>query len=160
MATFDELSLRHRIFVHTYRWRRNDPVPWTPFTKKLEEATVAIVSTAGLVLPDQKPFDGNVKGGDPSFRLIPADADVSTLVDTHRSDAYDHTAIAADRNLGFPLGPLRALVADGLIGGVAPQHLSFMGSITAPGRLIRDVAPDAVREIERSGADAVVLVPV
>lgn len=34
-----------------------------------------------------------------------------------------------------------------MIGEVAPRHLSFMGSITAPGRLIRDTAPDAVARL-------------
>lgn len=160
MATFEELPLRYRIFVHTYPWRRIDPVPWTLPARSLSELTIAIVSTAGLVLPGQEPFDDSVKGGDSSYRVIPGGVEVGRLIDTHRSDAYDHSGIAADRNLGFPLDPLRALANEGLIGAVAPLHASFMGSITAPGRLVRDIAPAAVREIRAAGADAVVLVPV
>ena len=36
---------------------RHDEIPWTPFTKKLAESRLAIVTTAGLILEGQKPFD-------------------------------------------------------------------------------------------------------
>jgi hypothetical protein len=40
------------------------------------------------------------------------------------------------------------------------RHLSFMGSITAPGRFQRDVVPEAARLFEVDGVDAALLVPV
>lgn len=160
MATVGELRPLDRIFVRTYLWRRIDPVPWAPPAKALSSCRVAIVSSAGLVLPTQDPFDESVRGGDAGFREIPADTDVGTLLDTHRSRSFDHGGIEADRNLAFPLDRLRELAASGRIGEIAPRHLSFMGSITAPGRLIARTAPQAARLLATDGVDVALLVPV
>ena len=40
-----------------------------------------------------------------------ADAPVAELEEHHRSDAFDHSGIAADRNLGLPLDRLHELAA-------------------------------------------------
>ena len=119
-----------------------------------------MVSSAGLVRPDQEPFDDSIRGGDCSFREIPADTDISTLMDTHRSDLYDHSGLRQDPNLAFPLDRLRELVTSGRIGSLNQRHLSFMGSITAPGRLVKKTAPAAVRKLVEDGVDVALLVPV
>ncbi len=160
MGEIDEFSLPIRIFLKAYRWRRIDPVPWAPLRKPLRESRVALVSTAGLVLPDQEPFDNSIREGDSSFRVIPREADVSTLIDTHRSQSFDHTGMHQDPNLALPLDRLRELAERGRIGEVAPRHLSFMGSITAPGRLMRDSAPAAAELLVQDGLDVALLVPV
>lgn len=148
------------MFLRAYPWRRIDPVPWTRPRKPLDRARVALVSTAALVLPGQPPFDPHVRGGDVSFREIPASADPRSLVDTHRSETFDHAGIAADPNLAFPLDRLHELATDGVIGSVAPRHFSLMGSILAPGRLIRQTAPQIARELVRDEVDVTLLVPV
>jgi D-proline reductase (dithiol) PrdB len=160
MGDLSEFSFVVRAFLKTYRWRRIDPIPWSPLRKPMDEANVAIVTTAGLVMPGEEPFDDDVKGGDSSYRVIPADADVSSLVDTHRSETFDHTGIRDDPNLAFPLDRLHELARDGLIGRVNHRHLSFMGSITAPGRLIRDSAPAAAELLVADRVDVALLVPV
>ena len=160
MARLDELRLSDRIFVRTYRWRRIDPVPWTPLPKPLAECRLALVTSAALVLPDQEPFDDEVRGGDTSFREIPGDADVATLIETHRSQSFDHAGVVRDPNVAFPLDRARELAAAGRIGAVNRRHLSCMGSITAPGRLIRDTAPAAARLLVEDGVDVALLVPV
>jgi D-proline reductase (dithiol) PrdB len=160
MGDLSEFSLIVRAFLKTYRWRRIDPIPWAPLRKPMAEANVAIVTTAGLVMPDQEPFDDHVKGGDSSFRVIPAEADVSSLIDTHRSETFDHSGIRQDPNLAFPLDGLHEMERDGRIGRVNNRHLSFMGSITAPGRLIRDSALAAAELLVADGVDVALLVPV
>lgn len=65
-----------------------------------------------------------------------------------------------DPNLAFPIDRVRELAAAGRIGEVNHRHLSLMGSITAPGRLIRDTAPEAARRIVADGVDIALLVPV
>jgi D-proline reductase (dithiol) PrdB len=160
MATIGDLSLPIRAFLWAYRWRRVDPVPVARLRRPLREARVAVVSTAGLVPPDQPLFDPAVRGGDPSFRVIPVETDLRALVDAHRSETYDHAGIAADANLALPFDRLRELAAAGEIGAVAPHHLSFMGSITAPGRLVRDTAPAAAEVLVRDEVDVALLVPV
>ncbi|MFQ5743655.1 MAG: glycine/sarcosine/betaine reductase selenoprotein B family protein [Acidobacteriota bacterium] len=160
MGDINEFSRTVRLFLKAYRWRRIDPVPWAPLGKPLHECRLALVSSAGLVLPDQAPFDESIKGGDPSFRQIPSDVDVSTLIDTHRSESYDHSGLHRDPNLAFPIDRVRELAEEGRIGSVNGRHLSCMGSITAPGRLVRETAPEAARWLAEDGVDVALLVPV
>jgi D-proline reductase (dithiol) PrdB len=160
MGDTSEFSLSIRLFLKAYRWRRIDPVPNAPLRKPLAESRLALVSTAGMVAPGQKPFDDTVKGGDWSFREIPADIDPQTLIDTHRSESFDHTGLAEDPNLGFPVDRVRELADRGRIGAVNHRHLSFMGSITAPGRLQKETAPEAAEMLVADEVDVALLVPV
>ncbi len=160
MGDLEEFPLRWRLFLRSYPWRRIDPVPWSELEKPLAAARVALVSSAGLVLPGQAPFDEGVRGGDWSFREIPAETAVSSLIETHRSQLFDHSGIAADRNLAFPLDRLRELAAAGFLGEVAPRHFSLMGSLTAVGRFQRGTGPEIARRLAADRVDATLLVPV
>ncbi len=160
MGDLNEFSLPLRLFLKAYPWRRIEPVPWSPLRKPLADCRLALVSSAGLVLPSQPRFDESVKGGDPSFREIPGDVEVSALLETHRSEAFDHSGIRQDANLVFPIDRLRELAAAGRIGSLNRRHLSFMGSITAPGRLVRDTAPAAANWLAADQVEAALLVPV
>jgi D-proline reductase (dithiol) PrdB len=160
LGELGEFSLKHRIFLRSYPWRRIDPVPWAQLRRPLASCRLALVSTAGFVLPDQERFDEAKRGGDPSFREIPSDIGVAALVDTHRSETFDHTAMCRDPNLAFPIDRARELAERGRIGSVNRRHLSFMGGITAPGRLIKHSAPEAARTLAADGVDVALLVPV
>lgn len=160
MAELRELDPEVRIFMRVYPWRRLDPVPWAPLGKPLSECRVAMVSTAALILPGQEPFDTGAPGGDCSFRRIPSDTDPRSLVDTHPSDHFDHSGLTADPNVAFPLERLRELERAGRIGEVAPFHLSFMGALTATGRLVKQSAPAAAAALREAGADVVLGFPV
>lgn len=160
MAELRELSLPVRLFLRSYRWRRIDPVPFTPLEKPIGESRVALVSSAGLTPPGQDPFDPTVKGGDPTFREVRDDQEIAELVDSHRSESYDHSGVERDRNLAFPLERLRELAERGRIGSMSPVHLSFMGSITAPGRMMREQAPAAAASLVAAEVDVALLVPV
>ncbi len=160
MGEMAEFPLHVRLFMKGYRWRRIDPVSWAPLLKPLAECRVALVSSAGFVEPGQQPFDDSVRGGDVSFRDISSDIDPGALIDTHRSESFDHNGMRRDPNLAFPIDRLRELVRRQRIGSVNHSHLSFMGSITAPGRLVRDTAPEAARRLAADGVDVALLVPV
>ncbi len=112
------------------------------------------------MLPEQEPFEDSARGGDVSYRRIPSDTRVAELIDTHNSESFDHAGMSGDPNLAFPIDRVRELAASGRIGSVVDHHLSFMGSITAPGRLIRDSAPRAAQELVDQRADVALLVPV
>lgn len=155
MAEISDLPLTTRLFLKAYRWRRIDPVPWSPLRKPLAEARIALVSTAGLVAPHHAPFDDSVRGGDYSYREIRDEVDVSTLIDAHRSWTYDHAGVRADPNVGFPLDRLHEL---GL--RTSTRHFSFMGSITAPARLVHESAPEAAEKLVADGVDAALLIPI
>jgi D-proline reductase (dithiol) PrdB len=159
VASLSDLSLRNRIFMARYRYRALDPVPFTRLARPLQEARVAVVTTGGVFLPSQVRFDCDLKGGDASFREIPADADLTTLGIAHKSDAFDQSGFQADRNLGFPLERLREMARRGEIGALNGRALSFMGSITSPGRLVKETAPAAAALLAADGVDAAFLVP-
>lgn len=145
--------------MRSYRFRRAEAA-WSPLDRPLPEARVALVTSAGLVAPGHDRFSDRKLGGDPSFRVLEADTAVETLIDCQRSDAFDHSGIAADANVAFPLDRLRELAAAGSLGEVAPRHLSFMGSLTLTGALRRETAPAAARLLLEDGVDVALLIPV
>ena len=160
MANTSDLPTWLRAVLKVYPWRKIDPVPSATLSKPLEQCRVALVTSAGLVPEGLEPFDESVKGGDWSYRVIPADVRVQTLTEHQRSNSWDHAGVDEDKNLAFPLDRLRELAADGRIGSLAPRHLSFMGSITAPGRLVKQSAPEAVQLLVDDQVDVALLVPV
>jgi D-proline reductase (dithiol) PrdB len=160
MARLADLKVKYRLFMQAYPYRHVDWRPGTQLVKPLGQASIAVVTTAAFYLPSQTPFDQSFRGGDPSYREIPGDACVRTLEVAHKSDAFDHTGVEADQNLALPLDRLRELAQQRIIGCVAKRHFSFMGSITAPGRLIDSTAPEVARHLKSDGVDAVLLTPV
>ena len=162
MASYDELVPRYRLFMLTYpysRFRvRDNPV--ATLAVGLDQARVALVTTGGLLPRGASAFDRTVNGGDVSFREIGVDSDVRELIEDHKSDAFDHAGVAADRNLVFPLDRFRELRDEKRIGSLNDRHLSFMGSIIDPRRLIDETAPAAARVLKADGVDAVFLTPV
>ncbi len=91
--------------------------------------------------------------------MVAADAEVQELEEYHRSNAFDYSGIESDRNLGMPLDRLRELARGGEIGELAPRHISIMGSITAPGRLIRHTLPVVSDLLVEDRVDIALLVP-
>jgi D-proline reductase (dithiol) PrdB len=160
MVETRELSLKLRAFLKAYPWRHIDPVPVARLEKPLGECRVALVSSAGFVVPGQEPFSQAVRGGDFSYRVIPRGVDLQTLEDHHRSDSYSHDGVDADRNMGLPLDRLFELEAAGEIGSVAPRHISVMGSITAPGRFIKRSLPEIADILVEDQVDVALMVPV
>jgi len=160
MGGMNDFPMHIRAFLMSYKWRRVDPVPFTPLRKPLSESRLALVSSAGFVLGDQDPFEAYIEAGDDSFREIPSDVDVRDLIETHKSQCFDHSGIRQDPNLSFPIDRARELERAGLVGSLAANHLSFMGAITAPLRLQKEIAPEAARKLLADNVDAAVLVPV
>lgn len=160
MAKLSDLKLKYRLFMEVYPYRRFNWLPGARLEKPLSTARIAVVTTAAFFRPDQAPFDGAIRGGDFSYREIPADTDLAALRTGHKSDAFDHSGIESDKNLALPLDRLRELAVEGLIGGVGPRHFSFMGSITAPARLVNATAPEVAQRLLEDHTDAVLLTPV
>lgn len=160
MVRIRDLKLAYRIFSLTYRWRVIEDVPAATLPSELSSCRVALVSSAGLVAPGDEPFDDSVRGGDFSYRVVSSDVDVQSLVEHHRSDAFDHAGIDADRNVGLPLDRLHELARSGEIGSVAPRHISLMGSITASGRLVRHTLPQVADLLAADDVDVALMVPV
>jgi D-proline reductase (dithiol) PrdB len=160
MASLSDLSLKYRFFMRTYRYRKVDWKPGSRLAKPLSQARLALVTTAGFYRPEQAPFDESIRGGDCSFRILPEHTVLDTLLVGQKSEAFDPSGLKQDKNLAFPLQRFKELEKVGMIGRVNERHVSFMGSITAPGRLIRETGPEAVRILAEDQVDAVFLTPV
>ncbi len=167
VARLEDVELVERLFLKNYPFQRyaprpSDPVTTavTPLRKPLSQCTVALITTAGLSLPDQPPFDVTIRLGDTSFREFPADISPQLLEMHQRSWSFDQTGILRDRNLAFPLDRLREMHERREIGAIAPHHYSFMGSIVSPSKLIKESAPEVARRLFADGVDVALLTPV
>ncbi len=160
MARLSDLSVRHQLFMRTYRYRAVDWRPGARLRRPVHESRVATITTAAFHGPDQEPFDVEARGGDVGYRVIERGTDLATLRSSHKSNAFDTTGIERDPNVALPLQRLEDLAATGAIGDVSPVHFSFMGSISAPARLIQRSAPSVVRALESAKVDVVLLTPV
>ncbi|HEX2061392.1 MAG TPA: glycine/sarcosine/betaine reductase selenoprotein B family protein, partial [Thermoanaerobaculia bacterium] len=128
-------------------------VPFTPYDKDLQSATVAIVSATGVFLNDQEPFPAE-DPGDTTYRIIPADADIGAMRIVHGH--YDHGEADTDPNIVFPLETLRELAAGGFIGAVNDKHYSY-GFTTRLKELYETTFPEIADKVERSKTRLVVM---
>jgi D-proline reductase (dithiol) PrdB len=131
-------------------------VPFTPYERELARATVALVTAGGVHRRDQEPFNIADELGDLTFRIIPADVTAADLMVTHHH--YDHSDADQDINVVFPVERLRELASEGFIGGVAREHIGFMGYTMQLKRMYEETAVRIAEEIDKkSRADLVVL---
>lgn len=119
-----------------------------PFAPVKPGRRVALISTAGLHLDDQEPFDRHTPSGDPTFRRIPADADLSRLRIWWDTEATQPAS--QDLDCAFPLALLKEERE------LAPLHYTFSGAIPDPRPVIEGTAPALAAELE---ADAALIAP-
>jgi hypothetical protein len=142
---------------------RPKEIPWTPLKTPLRESRVALISSGGIALKSEEPFDQegerrNPWWGDPSFRVLPRTA-------TERDVEIYHLHIdpgfgRSDLNCVFPLQRLAELEDSGEIGAMAPRHYSFMGYVLDPTTLLEESTPAMIQFLEEDQVDLVVLVPI
>src|SRR5258707_10035238 len=126
-------------------------IPYTPFSKKLEDASIALVTTAAVRAKDQRPFQVD---GDTSYRVIEGFLPTHSL--TYDDAHYDHGCVDQDLNCVFPIDRLAELAEEGKIGGLTEKHFS-MGFSQALRELRESTIPALAREIDRVRPDAVLL---
>jgi D-proline reductase (dithiol) PrdB len=120
---------------------------------------VAIVTTGGVHLTGDQPFDMDDPDGDPSWREVPIDADSEACTITH--DYYNHADADKDLNLVFPVERLRELAERGVIGELCKAAYSFMGHIEGEhlDTLRSKSAAEVAARLKEAGADYALLVP-
>lgn len=141
-----------------FRFERNTSAPFTKLTKKISEAKGALISTGGIFLKGNPPFNDNYGIGDPSYREIPSDVSIKDLSRYH--EHYDQTNSMKDINCVFPVERMRQLQSEGVIGSLADTFYSFMGYLTVPHPLKKITAPEVVKKMLRENVDFAVIVPV
>jgi len=121
----------------------------------LNEAKVAIVTTAGLRHRD----DASWEVQDSSFRVF--ESDDRELQLGHLSPNFDRSGFIADINVVYPIDRLNELAEQGVIGSVAPRHMSFMGAQDKRMSGIRiDSGPAMAKMLLEDEVDVVLLTPI
>ncbi|MCP5042820.1 MAG: hypothetical protein GY944_17485 [bacterium] len=139
-------------------------IPWTPITKPLSESKVALLTTAGISMKDDEPFDmeyerQNPTRGDSSFRKLRANATSADIVANHLH--IDTSYIERDLNVALPLARLDELVAEQVVGSSAPTHYSIMGfQGNDSSQLEQQSAPAIAASLASEEVDLCLLAPV
>lgn len=130
-------------------------VPYTPVFKPLNQMNISLVTTAGVRLQSQEPYNDE---GDERFYVVPGNLDFADLTANYASPAnYDITDTLQDINVVFPLERLRELKEAGIIGGIANKHIVSMGYTMKLKKVYEETVPAIARELERSNTDGVIL---
>jgi len=139
-------------------------IPWTPLAKPLARSKLALLSSAGLSMVGDPPFDMDMERarptrGDPSWRRLRADATSATIQANHLH--IDTGYIERDLNVALPVDRLRELVAAGEVGAIAASHYSIMGyQGSDTSALVSQSAPEIAAAMKSEEVDLALLAPV
>ena len=139
-------------------------IPWAEVRKPLAESKLALLSTAGLSMRGDAPFDMEMERqkptqGDPSWRKLGAEATSATVEANHLH--IDTGYIERDLNVALPLDRVRELVAEGVVGALAGSHYSIMGyQGNDSSTLENQSAPEIAAAMRSEEVDLALLAPV
>jgi D-proline reductase (dithiol) PrdB len=150
LSELPEVEARHLANIKCPTYDDTRAVPGKP----LSQRRVVLISTAGLHVRQDRPF----QPGDGSYRVIPAEIPAAELVMSHISVNFDRTGFQQDLNVVMPIDRLRELAADGVVGSMATVHYSFMGAF--PPEAAEPHAKHLAGMLKRDQVDAAILVPV
>jgi D-proline reductase (dithiol) PrdB len=137
-------------------------IPWTPMAAPLGQTTIALVTSAGISLKTDRPFDMERERrepvwGDRSYREIPRgttekDIEVNHL---HINTKY----IKQDINVMLPLARMAEFEKEKIIGRLAPTSYSFYGFQWKSTDFLKEaIEPISIR-MRMEGVGAVLMTP-
>jgi len=127
--------------------------PWTPLRKTVDQARIALITSGGLYLEGQEPFE---LSNDPTYREIPRGTRQEHIRVAHHG--YDIAGPLEDMNCLLPLARLEELEAEGVVGSLAPTNYGFNGSIPEMRNLER-WPHEVADKLRQEQVDAVLLTP-
>ena len=139
-----------------------EPIPFHPLAKPLAEATVAMITSAGISLKGDAPFNMTREledplWGDPSYRCLPATTTAAEIDANHLHINTDY--IKQDINVILPLQRLDELVAAGKVGTAAPSAYSFYGFQWERTSFLETSIKPMIAQMKAEAVDAVLLTP-
>lgn len=137
-------------------------IPWTPLSKPLNKTTFTLITSAGISLKTDPPFDMEREKkeptwGDRSFRPVPKDATESDINVNHLHITTDY--ILKDINVILPLSLMRGFEKDAVIGRLAPNAYSFYGFQWQSADFLTEAIQPMAERMRAEGVEAVVLTP-
>ena len=137
-------------------------IPWTPLAKPLEKATVALITSAGISLKQDPPFDmerekREPSWGDPTSRGIPRGTTEKDIQIHHLH--INPKPVLQDVNVILPLRRMAEFEKEGIVGRLAPTAYSFYGFQWESNEFLRLGIEPIARKMRQEGVDAVLLTP-
>jgi D-proline reductase (dithiol) PrdB len=137
-------------------------IPWTPLEKSISETTFTLMTSAGISMKSDPPFDmegekAQPTWGDPSYRQIPKTATENDIEVNH---LHVNTAyIKQDLNVMLPLARFQEFEQEGFIGKLAPTCYSYYGYQMDPTVLLTETMPQVAEKMRQESVEAVLLTP-
>lgn len=118
-----------------------------------------MITTGGVHLRSQTPFNMADPAGDPTFREIPANTAPGDISITH--NYYDHADADKDINIVLPIERVQDLKRAKDINDVNHRHFSFMGHIKQHhiDTLVNNTAPKVAEALRLDGVNIAILTP-
>jgi len=137
-------------------------IPWTPMARPLKRATLALVTTAGISLKSDPPFDMEREKreairSDRSFRVIPRGTTAQEININHLHINTSYTQ--QDINVMLPLERMAELEKEAIIGRLADSHYSFYGFQWKSTEFIPEAIAPMAQRMKQERVDAVFLTP-
>jgi len=137
-------------------------IPWTPMAKPLRQTTLALVTSAGISLKTDPPFDMEREKreaiwGDRSYRAIPRG---TTEKDVEVNHLHINTnCIKQDINVILPLARMAEFEQERIIGRLAPTSYSFYGFQWQNTDFLREAIEPISKKMKLEGVEAVLMTP-
>jgi hypothetical protein len=137
-------------------------IPWTPLKKPVRETTFTLMTSAGISLTTDPPFDVEREKrepawGDPSSRQIPATAGQKDIDVNHLHINTDY--IKQDINVILPLNRFYEFEQEGIIGKLSPSCYSYYGFQLDSSALLTQTMPKVADQMQAENVEAVLLTP-
>ena len=138
------------------------PIPWTPLRKPLNQTTISLVTSAGISLKTDLPFDmerekRETVWGDRSYRTISRGTTEKEIDVNHLH--INTTYIKQDINVILPLGRFEELERERIIGRLAPTSYSFYGFQWKSTDFLEQAIKPISERMKREGVEAAFLTP-
>jgi D-proline reductase (dithiol) PrdB len=137
-------------------------IPWTPLKKPASKTIFSLMTSAGVSLKTDLPFDMAREKqepfwGDPTHREIPRDTSQDLIEANHLH--VDTSFMKEDMNVILPLALFAEFEKEGVIGRLAPSCYSFYGYQHDFTFLLDKTMPKVASNMHDEGVEAVVLTP-
>jgi D-proline reductase (dithiol) PrdB len=137
-------------------------IPWTPMSKPLNQTTLALVTSAGISLKTDPPFDMEREKKDPlwgdrSFRAIPRGTTEKEIDVNHLH--INTNLVKQDINVILPLARMAEFEKEKIIGRLAPTAYSFYGFQWQNTDFLKEAIEPISKMMKDEKVEAVLLTP-
>jgi D-proline reductase (dithiol) PrdB len=137
-------------------------IPWAPLAKPLSRTTLALVTSAGISLKTDPPFDMEREKkeaiwGDHSYRAIPRGTTEKDIEVNHLHIKTDY--IKRDINVILPLARMAEFEQEKIIGRLALTSYSFYGFQWQNTDFLEKAIEPISKRMRLEGVEAVLMTP-